>query len=196
LAAEWYASGIGIPSIVIRLNREGVRGPRGRRWRAGTVRTVLQNEKYLGRLIWGRQSVDRRPGTRQRVMRENPRDQWHVQERSDLRIVSDELWERVQARRAEVRQAFGLKPGAQLVRRARNASLYSRHLLSGFGRCAVCGGAVTVVSGGYGSPRYGCQRSWKNGADVCANRLTIRAKIADAALLAGFQAELLRLETV
>jgi hypothetical protein len=52
------------------------------------------------------------------------------------------------------------------------------------------------VCGGYGTPRYGCPQSWKNGRDVCSNRITIRAKIADAALLAGLRAELLKPETV
>lgn len=193
---EWYASGIGVETIVVRLNRENRRGPRGRRWRAGAVRTVLRNEKYRGLLIWGRQAADRRPGTRQRVMRDVPRDQWHVQERPELRIISDELWQRAQDRAAQVRAAFGLKPGHSLVRRGRNAALYSRHLFSGFMRCGVCGGAVTTVTSGSGSPRYGCQTSWKNGRDACSNRLTIRAKVADPAMLAGLRAELLRPETV
>ncbi len=192
---DWYASGLGVETIVSRLNREGIRGPRGRRWRAGTVRTVLANEKYRGLHIWGKQSVYRKPGTRQRVLRDLPREQWHIQDRPELRIVAEELWTRVQTRRAEVRQAFGLKAGQNLVR-GRNAALYSRHLFSGFMRCGVCGGAVTVVSGGFGSPRYGCLRSWKNGREICTNRLTIRAKIADPALLAGLRAELLRPDTV
>lgn len=190
-----YASGIGVESIVIRLNRDGRSGPRGRRWRAGSVRTVLGSEKYRGLLIWGRQSGVRRPGTRQRIMRNVPREQWHIQERPDLQIVTDELWGQVRARAAEVRTTFGLKAGATLVR-GKNAALYSRHLFSGFMRCGICEGAITVVSGGTGSPRYGCQRSWKNGTEVCSNRLTVRAKVADPALLAGLRAELLRPETV
>lgn len=192
---EWYASGIGVSTIVVRLNRENRRGPRGRRWRAGAVRTVLQNEKYRGLLIFGRQAADRRPGTRQRVMRDVPRDRWLVQERPELRIVSDEWWSRAQARRAEVRSAYNMKPKQTLVR-GKNAALYSRHLFSGFMRCGVCGGAITTVTGGFGSPRYGCLTSWKNGRDVCGNRLTIRAKVADPALLAGLRAELLRPETL
>jgi hypothetical protein len=68
-------------------------------------------------------------------------------------------------------------------------------LFSGFLTCGICGGAITVVTGGHGSSRYGCVRSWKNGTDACANRLTVRAKVADATLLDGLQAELLRPET-
>lgn len=194
LIFEWYAAGTGVDSIVARLNREGHRGPRGRRWRIGAVKTVVRNEKYRGLLIWGREAVDRRPGTRQRVIRPVPRDQWHIQERPELRIVSEDLWRRVQARRDEVRQAFGLKPGATLAR-GRHA-IHSRHLFTGLMRCGSCGRSISIVTGGYGSPRYGCPSSWKNGVDACPNRLTIRAKVADAALVAGLRAELLRPETV
>jgi hypothetical protein len=80
--------------------------------------------------------------------------------------------------------------------RGKNAALHSRHLFSGFLRCGICGGAITVVSGGRGTPRYGCLRHSKNGDSACTNRLTIRAKIADGVLLEGLQAELLRPTTV
>jgi hypothetical protein len=80
--------------------------------------------------------------------------------------------------------------------RGRSAMLHSRHLFSGFLRCATCGGAMVVVTGGYGSPRYGCQQSWRNGVSVCDNRLTIRAKVADRYLLEGLRRELAAPSTV
>jgi hypothetical protein len=42
-----------------------------------------------------------------------------------------------------------------------------------------------------GSPRYVCLRSSRDGVDACKNRVTIRAKIADAYLLEGLKTELL-----
>jgi site-specific DNA recombinase len=192
---EWYAEGLGFDAIVQRLAEEGRPGPRGRPWRANALRTALGNERYRGLLIWGRKTTDRRPGTRQRVKRTVPREQWHIQERPELRIVSDELWGRVQARRADIREAFKLTADTHLVR-GKNAAFHSRHLFSGFLRCGVCGRAVSIVTGGYGSPRYGCPTAWKSGGTVCSNRLTVRAKVADPALLAGLRAELLRTETV
>ena len=80
--------------------------------------------------------------------------------------------------------------------RGRNAVLHSPHLFSGFLPCGICRGAITVVSGGYGSPRYGCQRASKEGKASCRNRLTIRAKVADAALLAGLRAFLVEPGTI
>ena len=63
-------------------------------------------------------------------------------------------------------------------------------------RCATCGGTVTVMHGGNGSPRYGCSRSARNGLTACTNRLTIRASLADLRLLAGLQQELLQPATI
>ena len=47
-----------------------------------------------------------------------------------------------------------------------------------------------------GSPRYGCSRSWRDGRLACDNRITVRAKVADPALLSGVQDELLHPKTV
>jgi len=86
-----------------------------------------------------------------------------------LRIVSDDLWNAVVSKAA--RQA-----GRGLMR-GKNAALHSRHLFSGFMRCGSCGGAITVVSGGYGQPRYGCLRRSKNAparAPHCPHRGWLR----------------------
>jgi site-specific DNA recombinase len=160
----------------------------------GAIRRLLSNEALTGKHIWGRTRQERRPGTRQIVERALPRADWRIADRPDLRIISDEIWEAARQRRAQIAGAMR-QPGNGLMR-GRNAAMYSRHLFSGFLRCGVCGGAVTVVSGGFGTPRYGCARHSRNGVAFCANRLTIRARVADAALLAGLQTELRRPETV
>jgi len=129
------------------------------------------------------------PGTRQYVQRATPRDQWRTQERPELRIVSEDVWHRVEARRTVVATMLPSDRRRRLMR-GRNAALHSPHLFSGFMRCAVCQGAWVTVTGGKGSPRYGCLRSWRNGVDACTNRLTIRAKIVDAHLLARLKVEL------
>jgi hypothetical protein len=156
---------------------------------------VLANEKYTGRLIWGQKTFSRRPGTRQMVARRMPREQWHIQDRPELRIVSDAGWQQVQERHAYIRGTLPESTGRRLAR-GKNAALHSPHLLSGFAKCALCGGAIVVVTGGHGSSRYGCLRSWRNGVAACPNRLTVRAKIADPRVLDGLQAELLAPRTV
>lgn len=197
-AFEWYASGIGVPTIIRRLNQGRVPTPRGASvWGASPIRRMLSNMRYRGFQIYGQETVEHEPGTKRRVMRPVAREKWQVVERPDLRIVSDELWQRVQDRRQVVREEFGIKAqaGATLVR-GRNARLYSRHLFGGLMTCAVCGATVGIVSGGNGSPRYGCCKARRVGPEACSNGLTIRANVADASLLAGLRAKLLSPETL
>ena len=185
---EWAANGAGLAAIVDRLNTEGIPGTAGKRWSKGAVVRILRNERYLGRQIWGQQSVEHEPGTGRRVMRDNPRSEWRIEERPDLRIISDDLWERVQRTRAEVRKLVAPKDN---LARGKDARFHSQHLLTGFARCHICGGAMSSVSGGKGSPRLGCRRSWNEGVSACPNRLTLRMKVAEPQVLARLQAELL-----
>ena len=110
-----------------------------------------------------------------------------------MRIISDELWERTQAARKELREAVASKGG---LGRGKSGKHYSRHLFSGFTRCGECGGAITSVRGGKGSPRFGCAKSWQNGTSSCSNRLTIRIKVAEPQILSKLQGELLKPQTL
>ena len=57
---EWAANGIGVFTTTRQL-QESVPGPWGRPWTQGTIRRILQNEVYLGKLIWGRVNYERQP---------------------------------------------------------------------------------------------------------------------------------------
>ena len=122
-----------------------------------------------------------------RIRRDNARSEWRVEERPELRIISDELWERTQGTRREVRKIVAPK---QNLARGKDARVHSTHLLTGFSKCHVCGGAMGSVSGGMGSPRLGCRRSWSEGKEACPNRLTIRIKVAEPIVLGRLQSEL------
>jgi site-specific DNA recombinase len=126
-------------------------------------------------------------------MRNRPRAEWVVQERPELRIVSDDLWERVQRTRTEVREAVAPKHN---LGRGKSGKHHSSHLFSGFAKCSVCGGAMGSVSGGKGSPRLGCRRSWNEGPSACSNRLTIRIKVTEPQILAKLHGELLEPATI
>ena len=100
-----------------------------------------------------------------------------------------QFWERTQRTRAEVRKAVAPKRN---LARGRDAKGHSPNLLTGFSRCSICGCTMSSVSGGKGSPRLGCHRSWGEGRDACSNRLTIRMKVAEPRILATLQSELLK----
>jgi site-specific DNA recombinase len=186
---EWAADGVGVTTITDRLNTQGIPGTAGTRWTRTPIFRMLKNERYLGRQIWGQQSVEHEPGTGRKIQRNNPRSEWKIEERPELRIISDELWDRVQKTRAEVREAVAPKRN---LARGKDARFHSTHLLTGFAKCHVCGGAMTSVSGGKGSPRLGCSRSWNQGRDSCPNRVSIRMKVAEPQILARLQSELLK----
>jgi DNA invertase Pin-like site-specific DNA recombinase len=190
---EWAAEGVGLTTIVERLNAEGIPGTGGKRWSKTPVARILKNERYLGRQIWGQQSVEHEPGTGRRIMRDNPRSEWRIEERPELRIISDELWSKVEQTRAQVREAVAPKRN---LARGKDARFHSEHLFTGFAKCHVCGGAMTSVSGGKGSPRLGCRRSWDEGRDACPNRLTIRMKVAEPQILNRLQSALLKPEAL
>jgi site-specific DNA recombinase len=148
----------------------------------------------------GRLDSDGRPATlgkRSRPSRSMPRDNWQIVERPDLRVVPDALWERVQERRTEVRQEWGIYAGAaRTLVKGRKSSLYSTQLFGGLLTCAVCAGPVGIIDSSKGWSRYGCSRHRRLGPQACENRLTVKSNLADQALLARLQAELLRPETL
>jgi hypothetical protein len=55
---------------------------------------------------------------------------------------------------------------------------------------------MTVVTGGKGSPRFGCRVSWRQGTCCCPNRLTIMAKVAEPEILRKLQADALEPATL
>jgi DNA invertase Pin-like site-specific DNA recombinase len=187
-----YGSGNGVGRIVADLNTRGVAGPRGGTWKAGAVRRVLNNERYRGHLIWGQRTYVRRPGSKAKIARTRPREEWQVNAGARPQIVDDKLWELVVARKAQVQSALPSRDHRRRLMRGRDASLHSSYLLSGFARCDECGAAIVTVTCGHGSPRYGCPNSWRNGKTACSNRMTVRAKVADPVVLQGLQTELLK----
>jgi hypothetical protein len=68
-------------------------------WRRGT--RILNNELYVGKLVWNRQRVVKDPATGKRQARPNSPDEWVMQVVSDLRIVDDTLWNEVKARQRQ-----------------------------------------------------------------------------------------------
>jgi site-specific DNA recombinase len=186
---QWAADGVGTYSIIARLNAGSWPAPRGAaRWTQTTIRRLLNNERYRGFHIYGQSVFDRVPGSKKAVSRRLPREQWQIIERPDLRIISDDLWQRAQAVRTARRQA---SPARGPFVHGSDARLRGRHLFTGLARCGICGGSITVVSGGKGSPRFGCRVSWREGMTCCPNRLTIMAKVAEPRILAQLQQELL-----
>jgi site-specific DNA recombinase len=103
------AAGVSPRHIARALNAEGVPGPGGRPWGDTTIRGqvargtgVLNNALYIGRLSWNRCSYVKDPRTGRRVARVNTAEQREEIDIPDLRIIEQDLWERVRARQRSI----------------------------------------------------------------------------------------------
>jgi hypothetical protein len=203
---EMSASGLSYKTIAKTLNAERVPSPRPRAgnhlvgWCPTTIRVILHNELYIGTYIWPKTHWIKAPGTNSKLSREVPRIHRHVIDHPDLRIISDELWQRVQARLVQVKQVYGNQERKGLMK---GRAVTSPNLLSGLVRCGgintdggPCGAGMTVVSGRHGHQhgRYGCPNNFNRG--TCTNDLRVRRDWLEERLLAGLQEQVLKQEVV
>ncbi|MBO6899602.1 MAG: recombinase family protein [Shimia sp.] len=182
-----YASGISPRAIAAALNKDDVAGPRTSGWGASTIygnhkrgTGILNNELYIGRLVWNRQRFIKDPNTGKRQARLNPPEEWIIEDVPELRILPQDLWDAVKARQLTSRSAVIAK-GLNRPERAKRA----KHLFSGLLKCARCGGGYTIV----GKTNYGCANSRNKG--TCDNRKTIKREELEGRVLTGLQDQLL-----
>ena len=175
-----YLAGRSPRAIASSLNDEAVPAPRGALWRASTItgsrarrNGILNNELYVGRIVFNRQRFEKDPGTRRRISRLNPADQWVVHQVGDLRIIDQTTWEAVADRLS--RNSF-TRPDQQ--RRP-------RRLLSGLVECGLCQGPVNVI----GAERWGCARHRDTGQ--CDNNRTISTRRLEGRVIAALQQRML-----
>ena len=189
-----FAAGVSPRAIAKRLNDEGIPGPSGKLWNDSTVRGhakrgtgLLNNELYIGRLVWNRLRYVKNPGTGKRVSRLNHPDQWIITDVPELRIVDDELWQVVKDRQGELAEKHTTVIAAVRQTHANrlNGTHRPRHLLSGLLECGVCGGSYAMR----GQDRYGCSNHVMNGS--CANGRGIRRAVLEERVLAGLKEQLM-----
>jgi site-specific DNA recombinase len=190
---EFFTAGVSPREIAKRLNAEHVPGPDGRPWGDTTIRGqadrgtgILNNALYVGHLEWNRCSYVKDPRTGKKVARPNPPEQWEIVPVPELRIVSDELWDAVKARQAEVRIVMTRDADGNALNRVHRR----KFLLSGLLECGVCGGGYTMVN----LNDYGCARHRSKG--TCDNRHRIRRDELEHRVLGGLKERLLAPELV
>jgi site-specific DNA recombinase len=175
-----YAAGRSAKAIAQTLNRKEIAGPHGGAWGSSTIAGnvargtgILNNELYVGRLIWNRLRYVKDPATGKRISWPNDREQRVVVEVPELRIVEDELWQAVKARQAATTTKIGEgSTKAEFWDRRR-----PRYLFSGLMRCGLCGGGFAKIS----LHHFGCSTARNKG--TCANLLTIRRDMLEATVL-------------
>jgi len=205
---ELYDSGLGIKAIAKRLNNEGVPPPTPfvrkdpmkvqpvSAWSPQTVRAILRRELYRGVVQWNRSR--KRDDDRKVHQHRRDESEWiELPVNESLRIVSDDLWTRVQSRRADtagkqLRFADGRMSG-------RPPKHTPTNLLAGLAQCGVCGGSLVVMT----SPRkrgrvpeYVCYRHRQYGSTSCANRLHLPVDEMNEAVLQRIEKHALTPEAI
>ena len=189
-----FANGTSPRVIARRLNEDGIPGPKGRLWtdsslrgHAGRGTGIVNNELYVGRLVWNRQRFMKNPETGKRVARINPPEDWIVTEVPELRIVDDALWQAAKARQGEISEKYATTIAATRKAHANrlNSTHRPRHLLSGLLECGVCGGPYAMR----GQGRYGCSNHVMTGS--CSNGRSIRRPVIEERVMAGLKDRLM-----
>jgi hypothetical protein len=180
-----YARNKSPRAIASELNTEGIPSPSGKGWTQSTINGnrrrgtgVLNNELYVGRLVWNRQRFIKDPDTGRRVTRLNDESDWITQQIPELRIVPQALWDKAKTRQKEL---DARTPG--LWRRKR-----PRYLLSGLVQCGECRGGFSKIN----HTHYGCSASRNKGESVCTNRKTMAREKLERAVLSALQTHLMR----
>lgn len=190
---NWYAEGLTSTEIAKRLNEDGIPTPAQHKralgskrqlwnsertdnfWRATTIGKILRDERYTGKLVALKTTLSKLGNIHSAKAIE--KDDWVIVPGAFEAIISQEIFDQVQAKLETVRPTRKLGP---MKRR-----LFSRKL-----RCGHCGAALIrheIAQGVY----YTCDgRAW-NGTDDCKKIRLFETDLIQAVLASiRFQAQL------
>jgi hypothetical protein len=183
-----YAEGAGCKRVALRLIDEGVPAPKNGCgvWSQSVVRDMLHRNLYTGNVVWGKSQKIIEKGSHGRLWRDS--SELVEVYKSELRIVTDALWNRVQMRLGVARDSYLRSTKGTLLGAPSGMDRESPYLLSGIARCAACGGSlIAITHPTHGAkrriPHYGCLRHHKRGAHGCTNSLKVRAEALDGAVV-------------
>ena len=191
---EDYANGISPRKLAQNLNAENIPGIAGRTWKDTTIRGqvsqqtgILNNELYIGQIVWNKRTFSKHPETRKRLSRLNPKEFWLRKEVPDLRIISDQLWDRVKKRQEQMTIVMARDEHGNALNRVHR----KKHLLSGLLFCNTCGSPYVIT----GIDQYGCSNH-KRGSATCSNNRKVDRKLAERHVLKTLKTSLYNQENM
>ena len=156
--------------------------------RPSAIREMLHRPLYRGEIVWNKSQKVVRAGTKKQRRRDQ--SEWVTLPAPDLRIIPDELWQRVKARLEERAAVYLRNPLTRRLNGRTRRQDESAYLLIGFARCSVCDGPVGTDLRAHGSngarrhvAHYACLDHKKRGNAVCVNRVGLRQDLLDRAVL-------------
>ena len=174
----------GFVAIADALNREGIPGPRGKRWAGSSIRDILKNPAYMGRLEYGKTYKAKF----HRVCRDQPlefgfllegklnqgnvpEEEWYVEAEWNEVLIPPEEFDEVQA---------ALATRSHRVTRSLRSEKHT-YLLSGIAKCKRCGsplqGHTQRGKNGQVYYRYACATAKKYGPSQCARYSLVAADL-------------------
>jgi len=166
------AAGTGYTRMARQLNAEQAPAPRAQQqrragWSPSTIYEVLHRPLYRGEIVWNK--TRKRDAEGKTAVTSRPEEEWLRVDRPELRIVSDDAWAAAHRRLKTARVQYErVTHGHRRPHRDRD----SKYLLTGFGRCALCGGGLHVRSRSHGQRRaffYACTSHYNRGPEVCSH---------------------------
>ena len=157
------------------LNADGIKTARGNKWKANTVRNILENEKYCGDVLMEK-TVTIDVLTHKRIKNDGRAEQYYIKDHHEA-IVSRKVYDTVQAELARRDEIKKTAKGKQY--------LYSnKYALSGLMFCGSCGTRYRRILSHYKDKDIA---HWKCAARVlskenCDSR-NIREEIVHAAIV-------------
>ena len=181
------AAGVSTTAICQALNREGILGPGGKKWRSkaitGDRRTMTgigRNPISVGKLIYGKTRTKLISSTGKKQVSPGLHADQVIVDALHLRIVSDELWQAVQERLDETSARLLDEDGKAVPSRTRKPP----YVLSGLTKCGCCGESYSMVG-----ERMGCEGR-RHG--VCDNGRRVGRQEVEDAVLSGLKERLLQ----
>lgn len=179
---DMYNEGISPKAIAVKLNQEKIPGPTGNEWGASTIHGnrqrgtgILNNELYIGRLVWNRLRYLKDPETGKRISRLNDEAEWVIHDVPDLRIVDQNVWDATKAKQGEINS-----PKKKFYEKQRPKNLFSFLL-----KCGECEGGYSMLN----QTHLGCSTSRNKG--TCENRLTIKRERLEETVLGALRGHLM-----
>jgi site-specific DNA recombinase len=199
---ELYDSGLGLKAIAKHLTSTSSAKPKPFHradgltpvygWSPSTIRTILCRDIYRGVVVWNRSR--KRDDWGKVDQRRRPESDWHTFPAEHLRIIPDDLWARVAARRAEVEgKALRFSSGRLSGRPCKE----TKNLLAGLASCAECGGGLIVETSQRKDGRvaeYICSRRRHNG--TCENSLRMSVAEVNESVLQAVEEHALTPEAI
>ena len=170
-----YAESRSYSAVSQELNKAGVPALAGGKWYPLTIRRILLNESYAGRLIYRKTKRVKVKGAvggrgKTRVV-QRPEEEWICIDGACPRIVAEDVWQRVQAILGD-------------PERTKQITTPRFYLLKGRTKCGLCGAAVvgqTLTVKRHPFKYYRCRHAYdKNTKYTCTARYVRGNDLEDA----------------